>query len=137
MKFVDPLQMWRLLAAQTKEAVPLELAPAAEQAQGAAPSAAPSGNPLTGMLPMFIAFIAIMYFMMIRPQQKREKERRAMLGALAKGDVVVTSGGICGTIVNMSDDNVRLRVDDGVTIDFVRSAVVQVTSRGGEAKKPK
>ncbi len=136
MNFRDPLQVWRLIIAQTKEAVPLEVAPAAEQAQGATPTAAPA-NPLMNMLPMFIAFIAIMYFLMIRPQQKREKERRSMLDALEKGDTVVTSGGICGTIVGLTDSNVRLRVGDGVTIDFVRSAVVQVTSRGGEAKKSK
>lgn len=136
MNLGDPLQAWRLIIAQTREAVPLEMAPAAEQAQSAT-QPAPPVNPLMNMLPMFIAFIAIMYFLMIRPQQKREKERRAMLDALEKGDTVVTSGGICGTIVGLTDSNVRLRVGDGVTIDFVRSAVVQVTSRGGEAKKSK
>jgi len=137
MNFTDLLQAWRLIIAQTKEAVPLEAAPAAEQVERLTTTGPTPSNPFTSMLPMFIAFIAIMYFLMIRPQQKREKERRAMLDALGKGDTVVTSGGICGTIVGLTDSNVRLRVDDGVTIDFVRSAVVQVTSRGGEAKKSK
>ncbi len=70
---------------------------------------------------------------MIRPQQKREKERREMLSALGKGDQVVTTGGICGTIVNLSENSVILRVDDNVTMEFVRSAIAQVTGRKGES----
>ncbi|MCA1900730.1 MAG: preprotein translocase subunit YajC, partial [Candidatus Hydrogenedens sp.] len=61
------------------------------------------------MLPMILAFIAIMYFLMIRPQQKREKERREMLNALTKGDKVVTTGGMYGTVVDLSEDKVTLR----------------------------
>lgn len=106
--------MWRLFFAQ-----------AAVQAQEPAADA-PAGNPLGSMLPMIIAFFAIMYFLMIRPQQKRERERRAMLAAVAKGDSVVTTGGICGTVVNLSEDRVVLRVDDNVTMEFVRGAIAQV-----------
>ncbi len=110
--------MWRLLFAQTE---------ATQAAEGAAeqPGAAPS-NPLTGMLPMIVIFFAIMYFLMIRPQQKREKERRAMLAAVAKGDAVITTGGICGTVVGLSEDRVVLRVDENVTMEFVRGAIAQV-----------
>lgn len=94
---------------------------------GAAPS-----NPLAGMLPMIVAFIAIFYFFMLRPQQKREKEMRQMLASLSKGDEVVTSGGICGTIVGLTEKTVVLRVDDddNVKIEFLRGAIKQVTSRG-------
>ncbi|HOK10498.1 MAG TPA: preprotein translocase subunit YajC [Candidatus Hydrogenedens sp.] len=86
------------------------------------------------MLPMILAFIAIMYFLMIRPQQKREKERREMLNALTKGDKVVTTGGMYGTVVDLSEDKVTLRVDDKVEIDFVRGAVAQIVSKANEKK---
>jgi len=108
--------VWRLLLAQAQE-VAQEAAPAAEQ---------PVANPLTSMLPMIIAFFAIMYFLMIRPQQKRERERHAMLSALSKGDNVITTGGICGSVVGLSDDRVVLRVDENVTMEFVRGAIAQV-----------
>ena len=113
--------MWRLLFAQTEVTQSAETA--TEQ-----PVAAPS-NPLTGMLPMIVVFFAIMYFLMIRPQQKREKERRAMLAAVAKGDAVITTGGICGTVVGLTEDRVVLRVDEKVTMEFVRGAVAQVVTR--------
>jgi len=91
--------------------------------------AAQEATPTSGliqMLPMFVAFIAIMYFLMIRPQQKRERERREMLSALKKGDEVVTTGGICGTITGINDTHVVLQVDDKVKIEFVRGAIHQV-----------
>lgn len=115
--------MWKLILAQAKEAAP-ESAPA-ENGAGA-------GGGFS-FLPLLIAVFAIMYFLMIRPQQKREKERREMLSALGKGDRVVTTGGICGTIVNLSEDNVILRVDDNVTMEFVRGAIAQVTGGKGES----
>lgn len=76
------------------------------------------------MLPMVLVF-AVIYFLMIRPQQKQEKQRRAMLGAVQKGDKVVTTGGIHGTITNMGEDTVTLRVDNiKMTVD--RSAIGRV-----------
>lgn len=127
--------MWRLIVAQIKEAVPAEaVTEGAAQAPGAA---APQGNPLTSMLPMIIAFIAIMYFLMIRPQQKREKERREMLASVSKGDAVVTSGGMCGEVVKLSENTVTLCVDKDVNIEFVRSAIAQVTSRTGNSTQKK
>ncbi len=111
--------MWRLLFAQTEIAQSVE-APAEQ------PSVPPGNNPLTGMLPMIVIFFAIMYFLMIRPQQKREKERRAMLAAVTKGDAVITTGGICGTVVGLTEDRVVLRVDESVTMEFVRGAIAQV-----------
>jgi len=89
------------------------------------------GNPLF----FIVIFIAIMYFMMIRPQQKREKQRREMLSSLNKGDKVVTSGGICGTVVGLSEKTVVLRVDDDANtkIEFVRGAISQITSRANES----
>jgi len=130
-------QLW--LAQQGEKAVsaPAPAASAASAASGAAAQTATQaqpGSPL-GMLPMIVLFFVAMYFMMIRPQQKRDRERRDLLSSLEKGDAVVTSGGICGTIVNLSDNTAIVRVDEGVTLEFVRSAITQVTSRGGESKK--
>lgn len=88
----------------------------------------------TQILFMLVMFFAIMYFLIIRPQQKREKQRRAMLDALTKGDEVVTTGGVCGTVVGLTESHVVLRVDDNTKIEFVRSAVAQVASEGEDAK---
>jgi len=97
----------------------------APASNGAAP---PPGGGLGSMLPFIIVMFAIMYFLMIRPNQKRERERRQMLDSLAKGDQVVTTGGICGTVVGTSDKSVVLKVSDEpiVKMEFVRSAVAQV-----------
>ncbi|MCK5862914.1 MAG: preprotein translocase subunit YajC [Candidatus Hydrogenedentes bacterium] len=86
------------------------------------------------MLPMIIAFFAIMYFLMIRPQQKRERERQAMLSAVVKGDNVVTTGGVCGGVVGLSEDRVVLRVDEDVTMEFLRGAIAQVIPKESKNK---
>jgi len=128
--------MWRFLFAQTEEAVPAEAATSAAQ-QAAQQTTTSTPSPWGSMLPMILAFIAIMYFLMIRPQQKREKERREMLNSVAKGDKVITTGGMYGTVVDLSDEKVTLRVDDKVEVDFVRGAVSQIVSKadGDVAKK--
>lgn len=111
--------MWNVVLAQTQE--------------GADPAAAPPGpSGLGGMLPMILIFFAIMYFLMIRPNQKRERERRQMLAALSKGDKVVTTGGICGSVVGLTERTVVLRVDDNVNVEFLRGAISQVTSHENE-----
>jgi len=86
------------------------------------------------MLPMLLIFGVIMYLFFFRPNQKREKERREMLAALAKGDKVVTSGGICGSVIGLTDKTVVLRVgeDPNMKMEFLRGAVSQVTSRSGQ-----
>lgn len=98
---------------------------------GGAGTGQPGGNPMNQLLFMMIAFAAIMYFLTIRPNQKREKERRDMLAKLAKGDKVVTTSGICGTIVGLTEKTVVLRVSDdsNVKMEFLRGAIGQVTSR--------
>ncbi len=126
--------MWRFLFAQVEEAVPAEVAKTAQEAGQQTSTTTATPSPWGSMLPMILAFIAIMYFLMIRPQQKREKERREMLNALTKGDKVVTTGGMYGTVVDLSEDKVTLRVDDKVEIDFVRGAVAQIVSKANEKK---
>ncbi|MDI3257494.1 MAG: preprotein translocase subunit YajC [Kyrpidia sp.] len=79
----------------------------------------------SGILSIILMF-AIFYFLLIRPQQKRQKERQAMLSQLQKGDRVVTIGGIHGTIVDLDDDKVTLRVAETTKIVFERSAISSV-----------
>jgi len=75
---------------------------------------------------MFAAMFAIFYFLMIRPQQRQKGERERMLRALKRGDRVVTTSGLYGTVTNLSDTTVTLRVADQVKLDFERGAVGRV-----------
>ena len=79
-----------------------------------------------------IAIIAIFYFLMIRPQSKKQKETQKMLGALKKGDKVVTIGGIHGTIQTVRESTIILKVDDSTKIEFSRSAVSSIVTPGKE-----
>jgi preprotein translocase subunit YajC len=88
----------------------------------------------------FIAIIAIFYFLIIRPQNKKQKETQRMLDALKKGDRVVTIGGVHGVIQNVRDHSVILKVDDNVKLEFNRSAISSVESaskdeKGGKEEK--
>jgi preprotein translocase subunit YajC len=84
------------------------------------------GGSMVSTLIMFAAIFAIFYFMIIRPQQKRAKERDAMLNAVQKGDKVVLSSGIHGTIVGIEDKTYLIQVADNVKIKFEKSAVASV-----------
>ena len=81
------------------------------------------------MLPLVLMFV-VLYFVMIRPQMKKQKEHRAMIDALAKGDEVVAGGGLLGKVTKMGDSYVTLEVATGVEIQIQRSAVVQVLPKG-------
>ena len=80
-------------------------------------------NPILNFFPMILIFI-IFYFLLIRPQKTKEKEHQKMLEGLNKNDEVVTSGGIHGTIVNIKDKSVILRIDDNVKIEIEKSCIV-------------
>ena len=84
------------------------------------------GSQLMPTLVMFAAMFAIFYFLMIRPQQRQKGERERMLRALKRGDRVVTTSGLYGTVTNLSDTTVTLRVADQVKLDFERGAVGRV-----------
>jgi preprotein translocase subunit YajC len=88
-----------------------------------APGAAPA-NPIMTFLPM-ILIIVVFYFFMIRPQMKKQKEVAAFRNSLAKGDKVVTTGGIYGKIIELKDNYVLLQVDDNVKIRVDKSALVK------------
>jgi len=84
---------------------------------------------LMSMLPLVLMFV-VLYFVMIRPQMKKQKEHRAMIEAVTKGDEVVTAGGVLGKISKIGDSFLGLEVANGVEIQIQRSAVVQVLPKG-------
>ena len=84
---------------------------------------------LMSMLPLVVMFV-VLYFVMIRPQMKKQKEHKAMIDAIAKGDEVVTAGGVLGKVSKIGDSYVGLEVANGVEIQIQRSAVVQVLPKG-------
>jgi preprotein translocase subunit YajC len=96
-------------------------------------SAPQDGSALLQFIP-FIAIIGIFYFLIIRPQNKKQKETQRMLDALKKGDRVVTIGGIHGIIQTVKERSVVLKVDDNVKLEFNRSAISTVESVAKEEK---
>lgn len=87
------------------------------------PSGSQQGNPLFSLLPLILIFV-IFYFLLILPQQRRQKQHRQLLEALKKGDRVVTSSGIHGTIVNVKDHTVIVLIADGVKVEMEKAQVV-------------
>ena len=97
-----------------------------------APAAAAGGDlqsTLMSMLPLVLMFV-VLYFVMIRPQMKKQKEHKSMIDALAKGDEVVTVGGLLGKVSKLGESHLGLEVSNGVEIQVQRSAVVQVLPKG-------
>jgi preprotein translocase subunit YajC len=87
----------------------------------------PGGSSLLGLAPLIFIF-AIFYFLLIMPQQRKQKKWQAMLGELKNGDKIVTSGGLRGTIISLKEDAVTLRVPpDNVKLEISRASVVSVT----------
>lgn len=98
----------------------------------AAPAAATGGDmqsSLMSMLPLVLMFV-VLYFVMIRPQMKRQKEHRSMIEALAKGDEVATAGGLVGKVTKLGDGYLSLEISPGVEVQLQRTAVVQVLPKG-------
>jgi len=105
------------------------VSPAYAQAAGGA-----SGFDITFFLPLVLIF-AVFYFLLIRPQQKKVKDHRAMVSALRRGDKVVTSGGIIGTISRVVDENeVLLEIADDVRVRVLRATIGEVLTRPEPAK---
>ncbi len=98
-------------------------------AQAAPAAAASTQDSLMSMLPIVLMFV-VLYFVMIRPQMKKQKEHKAMVEALAKGDEVVTAGGLLGKVSKIGDNFIGVEITQGVEIQLQRQAVVQVLPKG-------
>ena len=96
-----------------------------------APAAAAGGaeSTLMSLLPLVLMFV-VLYFIMIRPQMKKQKEHKAMIEALAKGDEVVIAGGVLGRVAKLGDSFIHVEVANGVELQVQRTAVVQVLPKG-------
>ena len=97
-------------------------------AQTAAPAAASASD--NSFLFMLVPMFAIMYFLVIRPQQKRAKEQKALIAGLAKGDEIVTTGGVIGRISKLGESYVHIETGGNVELQIQRSAIVQVLPKG-------
>ena len=93
-----------------------------------------------GFDPMFLIMmglmLAVMYFLMIRPQQKKVKEHKALIAAIKRGDQVVTSGGIIGTVAKVrSDTEIELEIADGVRVRIMRGTITEILAKTGHLSK--
>ncbi|HLQ65791.1 MAG TPA: preprotein translocase subunit YajC [Candidatus Limnocylindrales bacterium] len=103
-------------------------------AQAAAPPGGPTqADQMLHMVSILALTVGIFYFLIIRPQQRKQKETDAMLSSIKKGDRVLTSGGLYGTVIGKGakDDVVVLKVADDVKMEFSKQSIVQVVERSG------
>ncbi len=91
-----------------------------------------AANPIMNLVPLVLIFV-IFYFMLIRPQTQKEKEHKKILEHMAKNDEVVTSGGIHGTVINVKEKSVILRVDENVKIEIEKNCVAYIKKPQGVA----
>ncbi|MFC6331553.1 preprotein translocase subunit YajC [Paenibacillus septentrionalis] len=96
------------------------------------PAAQPGS--IWGLLLPFVLMFVVFYFLLIRPQQKKQKQRNLMLHQLKKGDKIVTIGGLHGTIVELTDDTAVIRVSDTMKLTFDRSAISTVSQSAPSAE---
>jgi len=94
------------------------------------------GSTFMSFLPL-VAIIAIFYFLILRPQNKKQKDTQKMLSALKKGDRVITIGGIHGVIQSVKESTVIVKIDENTKVEFNRGAISTVSSQGKEEKEEK
>ena len=98
----------------------------------AQPPGGQGGGSAMVQIAFFAAIFAIFYFLLIRPQQKQRRDRESLLSAVKLGDRIVTTGGLHGTVVKISEHSVTLKVADQVRLEFDRSAIGRIVPAGGE-----
>lgn len=100
-----------------------------------AQTAAATGSPMDALGPLipFVLIAVVFYFLLIRPQQKRLKEHRAMIDAVAKGDIVVTAGGLIGKVIKVEDMEVQIDLGEGTIVRVVRSTLADVKGKAEAA----
>jgi len=87
------------------------------------------GDPFLSLLPLVLIF-GVFYFLLIRPQNKRQKEHKELVASIAVGDEIVTAGGVLGTVTNVKDQFVRVQVADGVELKLQRHTIGAVMPKG-------
>jgi preprotein translocase subunit YajC len=107
---------------------PLDFLIAPAQAQAATPAAGGGGMHSTLLFPLLL--VAVMYFLMIRPQMKRQKEHRGMLEKLGNGDEVITNGGVAGVVREIGDHFITVEIADNVRIRVQKGAIANVLPKG-------
>jgi preprotein translocase subunit YajC len=88
-------------------------------------------SPLMNLMPIVLIFI-VFYFLLIRPQKKTQDEHKKMIMALKKNDEVITAGGIHGTIMNVKENTITLKIDDDVKVEVQKSSVSSMKRKAGE-----
>jgi preprotein translocase subunit YajC len=91
---------------------------------------------LNSLLIPTMLIIGIMYFLMIRPQQKRLKDHQALIAAIRRGDTIVTSGGIIGKVSKVEEQEVQVEIAEGVKVKILRSTISEVRGKGEGATAP-
>src|SRR3954465_7140406 len=92
-------------------------------------------SPLIQFLPIVLIFV-IMYFLILRPQQVKQRQHRELVGNLRRGDTIVTSGGLVGKVAKVDDDELQVEIAEGVRVKVVRGMVAEVRARGEPVKEP-
>ena len=106
-------------------------------AMGGLPGGGGPGGGFTAFIPLLLMF-AVFYLLLIRPQQKKQRDLKEMLNSLKTGDQIVTSGGLYGTIIGFGEDNrVKVKIAENVKVDIARSAIQSKIAGGIEAGKTK
>ena len=100
-------------------------------AMGGGAEGASAANPIAQLAPFILMFI-VLWFLILRPQVKKQKAQQKMVDELAKGDQIVTSGGIHGVIVNLKDDVISVKIADNVKVEISRAAVSRVKDGNGD-----
>ena len=96
-----------------------------------APAAASAGGDMqSSLMSMLLLMFVVLYFVMIRPQMKKQKEHKTMIDALAKGDEIITAGGLLGKVSKIGEGYLNVEIASGVEVQMQRSAVVQVLPKG-------
>ncbi|MEY3696281.1 MAG: preprotein translocase subunit YajC [Pseudomonadota bacterium] len=88
-----------------------------------------AGGGLLGLLPIILMFV-VLYFLMIRPQMKRQKEQKAMIDALGKGDEIVSAGGVVGRVTKVGDAYITIEIAEGTEIILQKAAVTRLLPKG-------
>jgi len=91
---------------------------------------------LGGMMPMLLFMFVIIYFMMIRPEQKKSKARQLLLAGIKKGDKVLTASGMIGMVGNVKDTTVMVKIADDTVVEFTKSAITSIINSDGSEKTP-